>query len=65
MTRLSIREFNCDVSTAKREAGRVPVVITDRRKIVSMLLSIEEYWRAGNGERHWLTDSGLGWTRSY
>ena len=38
MVTLSAREFNQDVSAAKREAARGPVVFTDRG-----LLSIEDY----------------------
>ncbi len=45
MTTMSAREFNQDVSAAKREAKRSPVVITDRGQPAFVLLSIEEYQR--------------------
>lgn len=45
MTSMSAREFNQDVSAAKREAKRSPVVITDRGQPAFVLLSIEEYRR--------------------
>ncbi len=45
MTTMSAREFNQDVSAAKREARRGPVVITDRGQPAFVLLSIEEYQR--------------------
>ena len=47
MTVMSSREFNQDVSAAKREAATGPVVITDRGKPAFVLLSIEEYQRLG------------------
>lgn len=47
MTTMSAREFNQDVSAAKREAARGPVVITDRGDPAFVLLSIEEYRRLG------------------
>lgn len=47
MTTMSAREFNQDVSAAKREAARGPVVITDRGEPAFVLLSIEEYRRLG------------------
>lgn len=45
MTMMSAREFNRDVSAAKREASRGPVVITDRGEPAYVLLSIDEYRR--------------------
>ncbi len=45
MMSMSAREFNQDVSAAKREAKRSPVVITDRGQPAFVLLSIEEYRR--------------------
>lgn len=45
MATISAREFNQDVSAAKREAKRSPVVITDRGQPAFVLLSIEEYQR--------------------
>ncbi|MFD2758352.1 type II toxin-antitoxin system Phd/YefM family antitoxin [Gulosibacter faecalis] len=47
MTMMSAREFNRDVSAAKREASRQPVVITDRGKPAYVLLSIDDYRRMG------------------
>lgn len=47
MTRMSAREFNRDVSAAKRAASRGPVVITDRGEPAYVLLSIDEYRRFG------------------
>lgn len=47
MARMSAREFNRDVSAAKREASRGPVVITDRGEPAYVLLSIDEYRRFG------------------
>lgn len=47
MTTMSAREFNQDVSAAKREAARGPVVITDRGQPAYVLLTIEEYRRLG------------------
>lgn len=45
MPTMSAREFNQDVSAAKHEAKRSPVVITDRGQPAFVLLSIEEYRR--------------------
>lgn len=45
MTQLSAREFNQDVSAAKRAAESEPVIVTDRGKPAYVLLSIEEYQR--------------------
>jgi len=39
------REFNQDVSGAKRAANQGPVFITDRGKAAHVLLSIEDYRR--------------------
>lgn len=43
MTTMTAREFNRDVSAAKRKASRGPVVITDRGEPAYVLLSIDEY----------------------
>ena len=43
MTTLSSREFNQDVSRAKREARQAPVFITDRGKPSHVLLSFSAY----------------------
>ena len=45
ITTVSSREFNQDVSKAKREAMKGPVFITDRGHPAHVLLSIEEYQR--------------------
>lgn len=47
MTKMTAREFNRDVSAAKREANNGPVVITDRGEPAYVLLSIDEYRRIG------------------
>lgn len=44
---MSAREFNRDVSAAKRKAAEGPVVITDRGEPAFVLLSIDEYRRLG------------------
>jgi prevent-host-death family protein len=41
----SAREFNHDVSAAKRAAVKEPVVITERGRPAYVLMSIEEYQR--------------------
>src|SRR5699024_2974514 len=43
----SAREFNQDVSAAKRAATESPVVITDRGEPAFVLLSIDAYRRLG------------------
>jgi prevent-host-death family protein len=55
MATISAREFNRDVSAAKREADRGPVVITDRGEPAFVLLSIEEYRRLGHNGTDLLT----------
>ncbi|MFT4296211.1 MAG: type II toxin-antitoxin system Phd/YefM family antitoxin [Micropruina sp.] len=47
MTTMTAREFNRDVSAAKREANDGPVVITDRGEPAYVLMSIAEYRRMG------------------
>ena len=50
ITRLSSREFNQDVSRAKRAAEQGPVVITDRGQPAYVLLRHDDYRRlAGRG----------------
>ena len=44
-TTMSAREFNRDVSLAKRRANEGPVTITDRGKPAYVLMTIEEYRR--------------------
>ncbi|MFN3862498.1 MAG: type II toxin-antitoxin system prevent-host-death family antitoxin [Roseateles sp.] len=51
MKLLTSREFNRDVSVAKRAALLEPVLITDRGQPTHVLLSIAEYRRlTGEGE---------------
>lgn len=45
MAQLSAREFNQDVSAAKRAAESGPVIVTDRGRPAYVLLSIDEYQR--------------------
>ncbi|WP_253827899.1 type II toxin-antitoxin system prevent-host-death family antitoxin [Prauserella aidingensis] len=44
---MSAREFNQDVSAAKRAAEEGPVLITERGEPAFVLLSIDEYRRLG------------------
>lgn len=46
---VSSREFNQDVSGAKRAANEGPVFITDRGRPAHVLLSIEAYQRLTGG----------------
>lgn len=46
---VSSREFNQDVSGAKRAANEGPVIITDRGRPAHVLLSIEAYQRLMGG----------------
>jgi prevent-host-death family protein len=43
ITTMTSRDFNQDVSRAKKAAGKGPVFITDRGRPAHVLLSIEEY----------------------
>ena len=45
MSTVSSRDFNQDVSAAKRAASTEPVIITDRGKPSHVLLSIDQYQR--------------------
>lgn len=45
MSTITSRDFNQDVSGAKRLAATEPVMITDRGKPSHVLLSIEDYRR--------------------
>ena len=47
MATITAREFNRDVSAAKRAATSGPVVITDRGEPAFVLLSIQDYQRLG------------------
>jgi len=50
ITTVSSREFNQDVSKAKREALKGPVFITDRGRAAHVLLSIEAYQKISDNE---------------
>lgn len=50
MKRVTSREFNQDVSRAKRFALIEPVVVTDRGRATHVLIGIDS-WRRLNGER--------------
>lgn len=52
---ISSRDFNQDVSQAKRAARIEPVFITDRGKPTHVLMSIED-WRRMNGEKETIVD---------
>lgn len=56
MTTISARDFNRDVSAAKRAAKEGPVVVTDRGRAAYVLLSAQEYARLtdGRGVVEWL-----------
>ena len=43
ITSVTSREFNRDVSKAKRDAATGPVLITDRGRAAHVLLTIEDY----------------------
>ncbi len=51
MAEVSAREFNKDVSAAKRAAAKAPVIITDRGRPSHVLLSIADYRRLLADER--------------
>ncbi len=48
---VSSREFNQDISSAKRAASSGPVFITDRGKPAHVLLTFEQYQRITSGHR--------------
>ena len=56
ITTLTSREFNQNVSRAKRASNLGPVFITNRNKPEHVLLSIDEYQRL-KGERSDLLDA--------
>lgn len=61
MATFSAREFNQDVSAAKRAAAHEPVIITDRGLPSHVLLSIDEFHRLIDDERdlaEWLSMKG-------
>lgn len=43
MATITSREFNQDVSAAKRQAATEPVIVTDRGEPAFVLLSIDSY----------------------
>lgn len=45
MATITAREFNRDVSAAKRQADREPVIVTDRGEPAYVLLTIDDYRR--------------------
>lgn len=49
MATMTAREFNRDVSAAKRSAEDGPVIVTDRGEPAFVLLSIDEYRRRLGG----------------
>jgi prevent-host-death family protein len=51
ITTVSSREFNQDISKAKRDALKGPVFITDRGHPAHVLLSIEEYQKISDKEK--------------
>ena len=58
MSTVTAREFNHDVSAAKRAAAIEPVIITDRGAPSHVLMSIEEYRRLVGDRRNivdWLS----------
>ena len=48
---ITSREFNQDVSAAKRAAERGPVTITDHGRPSHVLLTVEDYQRLTAGEQ--------------
>ena len=48
---ITSREFNRDVSAAKRAAERGPVTITDHGRPSHVLLTVEQYQRMAPGEQ--------------
>ena len=48
---ITSREFNRDVSAAKRAAVRGPVTITDHGRPSHVLLTVEQYQRMAAGEQ--------------
>ncbi|MDO5534810.1 MAG: type II toxin-antitoxin system Phd/YefM family antitoxin [Propionibacteriaceae bacterium] len=50
MTRVTSREFNQDVSAAKRAAAQGPVVVTDRGEPAFVLLNIDDYRRLAEND---------------
>jgi prevent-host-death family protein len=59
ITTVSSREFNQDISRAKRAARSGPVVITDRGRPAHVLLSFDEYVRLTRDTRSVIDLLGL------
>lgn len=51
ITTVTSRDFNQDVSKAKRDAFKGPVFITDRGQPAHVLLSMEDYQRISSQEQ--------------
>jgi prevent-host-death family protein len=51
MAEVTARDFNRDVSAAKRAAAKGPVIITDRGQPSHVLLTIEDYHQLLSEER--------------
>lgn len=51
LSKLSSREFNQDVSRAKRAADKGPVIITDRGEPAYVLMRHDVYKRLAGGEQ--------------
>ena len=51
---ISSREFNQNISKAKKDARNNPVIITDRGKPAHVLLSIEQYRQITKSEKNLL-----------
>ncbi|SDQ13877.1 type II toxin-antitoxin system prevent-host-death family antitoxin [Pseudovibrio sp. Tun.PSC04-5.I4] len=52
ITNISSREFNQEISKAKRASQKGPVIITDRGKPSQVLLSFDDYKRLTNKRRN-------------
>ena len=57
MTTMTSREFNQDTGRAKREAEKLPVIITDRGKPSHVLMSYAEYARIQTGRKMTIAES--------
>ncbi|MGQ0567628.1 MAG: type II toxin-antitoxin system Phd/YefM family antitoxin [Gemmobacter sp.] len=54
MTTMTSREFNQDTGRAKREAEKMPVIITDRGQPSHVLMSYDDFVRlSGKGQSIW------------
>jgi PHD/YefM family antitoxin component YafN of YafNO toxin-antitoxin module len=50
ITKISSREFNQDVTKAKRATTKGPVFITDRGRVAHVLLAVQDYQRITDSE---------------